>query len=86
MDLLVACMHDGYKVVRFDVDPEKSLDGSNRDGVGVKHFVIDRGSLGYGVDWSYADSSDNSGNDGGGQESVIVSCSFYDHMLRLWTG
>jgi diphthine methyl ester acylhydrolase len=84
MDLLVACMHDGYKVVRFDVNAE-SLNGSNCDGVVLKHYVIDHGSLGYGVDWSYTDSSDGGGDDGG-QETVIVSCSFYDHMLRLWSG
>jgi diphthine methyl ester acylhydrolase len=74
-DLLVACMHDGFKVVRFS-----GVDGLDSNGTyEVVRRFDDHKSLGYGVDWSY------SGEDSEGQ-TLIASASFYDHTLHLWRG
>ncbi|KAJ7181666.1 WD40-repeat-containing domain protein [Mycena crocata] len=72
-DLLVACMHDGFKVVRFATD---AGDTGLRGGEVLKRFDSHT-SLAYGADWSFADT---------GEETSIASCSFYDHSLHLWTG
>ena len=71
-------MHDGFKVVRFDLG--KGDDGiliSSSDGEIVKRFD-EHTSLAYGVDWSYADTEKE-------KDTLVASCSFYDHMLHLWT-
>ncbi|KAL0581604.1 hypothetical protein V5O48_000420 [Marasmius crinis-equi] len=69
-DLLVACMHDGFKVVRFDLsDPSASS-------AEILKRYDSHESLAYGVDWSFK--QENSG------DSVVASCSFYDHSLHLW--
>ncbi|KAK7058965.1 hypothetical protein VNI00_001589 [Paramarasmius palmivorus] len=70
-DLLVACMHDGFKVVRFD-----TMNSAPSAGEVVKRYDGHE-SLAYGVDWSFG-----KGKDG---ETVIASCSFYDHNLHMWT-
>lgn len=72
-DLLVACMHDGFKVVRFSNDDDSTELGG---GAVVKRFDSHK-SLAYGADWSFAER---------GEETLIASCSFYDHSLYLWTG
>lgn len=73
-DLLVACMHDGLKVIRF------KNDATNAD-VYAGYEVVKRfdahESLAYGVDWCGL---------GGLDAGVIASCSFYDHTLHTWTG
>lgn len=69
-DLLVASMHDGFKVAR-------AHNGEHATWEVVKRFD-DHRSLAYGVDWSFAPP----GVDG---ETLIGSCSFYDHMLHLWS-
>lgn len=71
-DLLVACMHDGFKIVHFDINT------SGAEGQVTTHFDK-HSSMGYGVDWSFAPASKNG-------ETLIGSCSFYDHTLYLWTG
>jgi diphthamide biosynthesis protein 7 len=73
-DLLVACMHDGFKVIRVGAD--EASDTDNRGHV-VKHYTAHQ-SLAYGADWSFAD--------GGGSHTMIASCSFYDNALHLWYG
>jgi len=83
-DLLVACMHDGFKVVRFG--PSETQDPGAAEIPGLDQFgratTITRydahKSLAYGADWSYKDALD------GG--SYIASCSFYDHSLHVWAG
>lgn len=76
-DLLVACMHDGFKIVQFDLDKIAS-DKSYTDLWKIKKRFDAHESLAYGVDWSFAESK--------GDETIIASCSFYDHRLHLWSG
>ena len=80
-DLLVACMHDGFKVVRFHTFSNSSEESSFADGTG--HEIAKRfdqhESLAYGVDWSFQH------HEGGG-DTLIASCSFYDCALHLWSG
>ena len=71
-DLLVACMHDGFKVVRFGED-------FSGDPQIVKRYDEHK-SLAYGVDWSYAQPINSNG------DTLIGSCSFYDHKMDLWIG
>ena len=75
-DLLVACMHDGFKVVRFGGLGDSSTSADVWEV--VKRFN-EHESLAYGVDWSFAEPS-------GDGETLVASCSFYDHTLRLWRG
>jgi diphthamide biosynthesis protein 7 len=70
-DLLVACMHDGFKVVSF------SLDLPNVHGEIVRRFDAHE-SLAYGADWSFDPQED--------PMTLIATCSFYDHKLHLWNG
>ncbi|KAJ7103526.1 WD40-repeat-containing domain protein [Mycena belliarum] len=72
-DLLVACMHDGFKIVRFTTEGA-GLDG----GDSIKRFD-NHTSLAYGADWSFAET-------GRSEETSIATCSFYDHALHLWSG
>jgi diphthamide biosynthesis protein 7 len=76
-DLLVACMHDGFKVLHYgDFEAAATLGNltSTIEGRFDKHE-----SLAYGVDWSYA-----SANQDG--KTLVGSCSFYDHRLHVWYG
>ncbi|KAI9063069.1 WD40 repeat-like protein [Trametes sanguinea] len=78
-DLLVACMHDGFKVVRLDLsgeDPSSALGALDQPWEVIKRFDKHE-SLAYGVDWSFAG---DKGDDG----TLVASCSFYDHTLHLW--
>ncbi|PBL01145.1 WD-40 repeat-containing protein [Armillaria gallica] len=76
-DLLVACMHDGFKIVSFDhLLSDDSLRANTGNRI-VKRFD-EHESLAYGVDWSYATPE--------GDHTVIASCSFYDHLLHTWSG
>lgn len=79
-DLLVACMHDGFKVVRFGGigDSSDFSSASAREWDVVKRFDKHK-SLAYGVDWSFAEPN----KDG---DTLVASCSFYDHTMRLWRG
>jgi len=70
-DLLVACMHDGFKVISF------MLDHDNIHGEIVKRFDTHE-SLAYGADWSFSLQEDG--------KTLIATCSFYDHKLHLWSG
>ncbi|KAK7064228.1 WD-repeats-region domain-containing protein [Favolaschia claudopus] len=71
-DLLVACMHDGFKVARFGSSDDAELTG----GEVVKRYD-NHASLAYGADWSFCGSGEG--------ETLIASCSFYDHAMHLWT-
>lgn len=73
-DLLVACMHDGFKVIQFGPGLPDVASG----GFEILHRFDQHESLAYGVDWSFVS--------GGNSISLIASCSFYDHTLHLWRG
>jgi len=69
-DLLVACMHDGFKVTRIsDAGSENKI---------IQEFR-EHESLAYGVDWCHAKAKRNG-------KSLVGSCSFYDHKLHIWSG
>jgi diphthamide biosynthesis protein 7 len=81
-DLLVAAMHDGFKIVRFhdigrQTDPSSHTDGTNW---GFVRRYDEHKSLAYGVDWSYESWQDQP------SQTLIASASFYDHALHLWRG
>ncbi|KAH9486927.1 Diphthine methyltransferase [Psilocybe cubensis] len=74
-DLLVACMHDGFKVIRFDSASDNDwISGPSQI---INHFD-EHESMAYGVDWSYDDSL-------AGEETLVGGCSFYDHKMSLWS-
>ncbi|KIK92315.1 hypothetical protein PAXRUDRAFT_147591 [Paxillus rubicundulus Ve08.2h10] len=80
-DLLVACMHDGFKIIRFGsgaASDEQSLfaDGASYE---IAKRFDEHESLAYGVDWSFKQHTS-------GNETLIASCSFYDCALNLWCG
>lgn len=76
-DLLVACMHDGCKVLRFDMNGGGDAMHVVSGEAEVIRRLDEHESMAYGADWSYANT---------GEESIIASCSFYDHKLCLWRG
>lgn len=78
-DLLVACMHDGCKVLRLN--DATGSQASDFDTTITRRFDEHK-SMAYGADWSYAYSSAKKGS----QDTLIASCSFYDHVLHLWQG
>ena len=81
-DLLVAAMHDGFKIVRFsDIGGQSSLPAGAKGGNWeILKRYDEHKSLAYGVDWSYKPSQDQT------WETLIASASFYDHALHLWRG
>ncbi|KAI5124689.1 hypothetical protein M0805_004297 [Coniferiporia weirii] len=81
MDLLVACMHDGFKIVRFSSAPfgVDALDTNDDGGWQVIKRYDEHKNLAYGADWAYGRSANEAG-------TLIASCSFYDHVLHTWEG
>ena len=69
-DLLVACMHDGCKVIHT----RGLLEGESQ--VLQRHDRHE--SMAYGVDWSFGEIEST--------KTLVASCSFYDHALHLWEG
>lgn len=69
-------MHDGFKIVQFDVGG--LLNGNPRSEGEVMKSFNEHKSLAYGADWSFGDNQDG--------QTLIASCSFYDHALHVWSG
>ncbi|KAI0308197.1 WD-40 repeat-containing protein [Multifurca ochricompacta] len=80
-DLLVAAMHDGFKIVSFHMEHEL-MAPSNKAGESweIQKRYDEHKSLAYGVDWSYQLRQSQPG------QTLIASASFYDHALHLWQG
>ena len=78
-DVLVACMHDGFKVLRFPLLANLSAAESTTDKWSLVKRFDEHESLAYGADWSYEASTDH-------EETLIATCSFYDHLLCTWRG
>ncbi|KIJ45579.1 hypothetical protein M422DRAFT_227234 [Sphaerobolus stellatus SS14] len=70
--LLVACMHDGFKVVNFENISQGSADVTSS----IASRFDKHESLAYGVDWSSATPTK--------EGTLVASCSFYDHSMYLW--
>ncbi|CCL98958.1 uncharacterized protein FIBRA_00966 [Fibroporia radiculosa] len=82
-DLLVACMHDGFKIVRFNLDGAGNTGFAPQGDAQVPQWQItkrfdEHTSLAYGVDWSFGGAKDGT--------TLVASCSFYDHTLHWWKG
>jgi diphthamide biosynthesis protein 7 len=79
-DLLVACMHDGFKVLRYTAQSLGSIRNDEQEAMlSIVNRFDEHKSLAYGVDWSFAEQRTDEG-------TTIASCSFYDHLLCVWTG
>ncbi|KAL4070931.1 WD40-repeat-containing domain protein [Scleroderma citrinum] len=74
-DLLVACMHGGFKIAEIEKTERLLQNGMSH---GIRRHFDEHESLAYGVDWSHQDAAH--------EETLIASCSFYDHALYLWSG
>ncbi|ORY29533.1 WD40-repeat-containing domain protein, partial [Naematelia encephala] len=85
-DVLVACMHDGFKVVRLGSETDLArilvLVDEQQD-VGDASQIVTRfdehASLAYGADWSRLSSDDHDD-----KSTLVATCSFYDHSMHLW--
>jgi len=81
-DILVACMHDGFKVLRFDISGATQTAGVNW---GMVKRFDEHESLAYGADWCYTELpvwQDKVRE----SDTLVATCSFYDHRLHLWRG
>lgn len=77
-DLLTACMHGGFKVVRWSDETAIGHLPATDTNVIAADFQGHE-SLAYGVDWRTPEPNSNVRN-----ESLVASCSFYDHSLKTW--
>lgn len=80
-DLLVASMHDGFKVVRFESPAQESDSVPWAGFLGAARVINrkdDHESMAYGADWSYGPYLANG-------KTIIGGCSFYDHKMSIWT-
>jgi diphthamide biosynthesis protein 7 len=93
-EVLVAGMHAGCRVVRFERGVmggehghgHGDENGHEGDGWRIVRTFEKHESMVYGVDWSYKGVHSHSSLGAGAGETVIGSCSFYDHVLHLWRG
>jgi diphthamide biosynthesis protein 7 len=78
--MLIACMHDGFKVVDLDLalvgDISSAGATDDETGCAVATRFDGHTSLAYGADWSRLP-ADQEG-------SLVATCSFYDHTMHVW--
>jgi diphthamide biosynthesis protein 7 len=81
-EMLVACMHDGFKVVKLDSDLSSGMVGvkgtDDDTGCEIVTRFDEHGSLAYGADWSRLPLVEG--------QSLVSTCSFYDHTMHVWRG
>lgn len=78
-DILLACMHGGFNVVSINSDMEvlRESGQDSEEGWNITSHFGQHTSIAYGADWSLLKTERN--------ENVICSCSFYDHLMHMWT-
>ena len=83
--ILIAAMHNGFSVIDYDgIRPSNDDDDDEvvvlEPGPGrlVKRFEAHE-SLAYGVDWNQVGAESDDDKD------LVASCSFYDHVLHVWS-
>lgn len=73
-DILNACMHGGFAVVRL---PDALAGGELCRRVDQGEIISTfPGTLGYGADWCRRKDD--------GLASTVATCSFYDHVMNAW--
>ena len=78
-EVLLVCMHGGFAVVQLDESIVGTKDAgpdewkAGEEGVEIVRVFEGHDSLAYGADWSY-DRDD----------TLVATCSFYDHTLHTW--
>ena len=79
--LLVACMHDGFKVLKLDQLGQQDVGAAQLRGsqMQVVTRFDEHASLAYGCDWDRG-SEDEQPQDG----RRVYSCSFYDATMHIW--
>ncbi|KAJ8326986.1 Diphthine methyltransferase [Batrachochytrium dendrobatidis] len=70
--LLAACMYNGFHIYQL----------LNQDMTKLEHVqeYMHHKSIAYGADWSFADQTSSAMH----PDSIIGTCSFYDHLLHFW--
>jgi diphthamide biosynthesis protein 7 len=76
--LLVAAMHDGFKVIDFEGLSSESNSSSLAQEPRLHARFDGHNSLAYGVDWCSRQTT------GENEMDIVASCSFYDHSLHVW--
>jgi diphthamide biosynthesis protein 7 len=75
--ILLATMHDGFKVVELSERLARSeWEELREQDAQITTRFDGHDSLAYGVDWCRLPPKDG--------KSLVVSCSFYDHAMHLW--
>jgi diphthamide biosynthesis protein 7 len=73
-------MHDGFKVVRLDpaliTDLSSVKATDDEEGCTVVTRFDGHTSLAYGADWSRLPADMG--------ETLVATCSFYDHTMHVW--
>jgi diphthamide biosynthesis protein 7 len=76
--VLLASMHGGFKVITLD-KPDQWIerDEATRTWSETASFQ-EHASIAYGVDWQRGPPSRTK------TDSLVASCSFYDHLMHVW--
>ena len=76
----VACMHNGFSIVDCHIGTEDPME--------VVCSYGEHKSLAYGIDWcrlTHPTLAQPDATEDPSELALLSSCSFYDHLLHLWT-